>query len=392
MACSPHRKPGCQAEVALTAVAVDRLRSASLARWKPLLVWWAISRVVTLAAFLALDAFGRQGYLGLSLYHQPLDLLGAWDGVWYARVAQHGYLQVPEVQSDPAFFPLLPILLRAGRVLFHLPYVATGALVSNAALLVALVGFYELGCRVVGAEAALRAACFMAVTPMGFVFSMSYPESLALALTVLALLAAFDDRFGLAAALAATAVLARPEAAVLTVPLAALAWSHRRRLDPATRGLAVAAVLAAPAAVATFPLYLKWALNDAHAWGQAQATWGRSFALDGPYHAVRSLLRDTSSQPVLIRDAVFLVVYLALLVVAARKGVGIWWILGGALILAVPVFSGSFESEGRFGLFALPVYWAVAFLLRGRRAQLALRLGSLALLVAGVFALPWMWP
>ena len=373
----------------MTTLALDRAVSCARSRWRPMLLWWATSRIVTLLAFVLLDALGPRGHFLAVLYREPLGVLGAWDGVWYGWIAQHGYIIFPGIQSNTAFFPLFPILLRVLHGVAGFPYTVSGALVSNLSLAVAVVAFYELGVRVLGdRDAARRAACFMAVTPMGFVFSMSYPESLALALTSLALLAAFGERWLLSAALATAAALARPEAGAVALPLAAIAWSARDGLGPGPRGRALAAVLAAPVALATYPLYLEWSLHDASAWGQAQAHWGRAFRLSGPLHALEHLPRKIGSEPVLGRDLVFLVLYAALLLVAARRGVGAAWIASGALVLGLPLFSGSVESVGRFGLLALPVYWAVGLLLRSRRAELVLQIGSLALLVVWVILLP----
>ena len=88
----------------------------------------------------------------------------------------------------------------------------------------------------------------------------------------------------------------------------------------------------------------------------------------------------------------FLVLYALLLFFAARRGIGAPWILGGALVLVLPLFSGSVESEARFGLLALPVYWGAGLLARGRRSELALRIASLAVLVGWVIVLPEFWP
>jgi hypothetical protein len=269
---------------------------------------------------------------------------------------------------------------------------AAGLVVSNVALAVAAVAFYELGARVVGPELGRRAAIFLVIAPMSFVFSMDYPESLALMLIVLALLAALADRWLLAAGLIAVAALVRPESVVFALPLGSIAWSHRERLDPAARGHALAATLAGPVGAATYPLYLAWALGDAGAWGTAESRWGRAFHLSGPVLALRHLPDTLSHYPWLGRDLALLALYVLLLVAAARAGVGAAWIAAGALILILPVFSGSFISEGRFGLLALPAYWGAAALARGRRVERALEAVCLALLVGMVFVLPYFWP
>jgi len=360
-------------------------------RWRVVLGWWALSRVVTLAAFLCLGAIGPRGYLGAQFYHSPLGVLGAWDGVWYQRIAEHGYLLIPGWQSDPAFFPLFPILLR-GLHAIGLPYIAAGVIVANLALGVAVVAFYEFSRIVVSEEVALRSAVFISIVPMAFVYSMSYPESLLLALVALALLAAFKDRWWLATGLAAAAGLTRPEAIVLAIPFAARAWSRRGSLDSPARGSAIAAVAAAPVAVASFPLYLRWALHDASAWQQAQATWGRRFHLLGPLHAFGRVPHVLQTHPGYARDLALLVAYGVLLVLAARAKIAWPWIAAGAAVIVLPLFSGSIESEGRFGLLALPVYWRLAMLARTTRADRIVKIACLALLIAGVASLPYIWP
>jgi hypothetical protein len=355
------------------------------------LAWWLASRVVTAVAFAVCYALGPRGRLGPAFFHGPLALVGAWDGIWYRRVAEHGYVLVPGLQSDPAFFPVYPILLRGAHAL-GLPLTAAGALISNLAFLVAAVAFYELGVRVVGPEAARRAACFLVIVPMAFVFSMTYPESLALALIVLALLAGFADRWLLAAGVMAIGALVRPETVFFAIPLAGIAWSHREHLAPGMRGHAVAACLAAPVGVATYPLYLDWALGNPGAWGAAQDRWGRSFRLDGLVRTFQHLPSSLQHEPWLARDLVFLVAYAALLALAASRGVGATWIAAGALILALPLFSGSVMSEGRFGLLALPVYWGLGLVAGRRSLERAFQACFLALLAAAVLTLPYFWP
>jgi hypothetical protein len=56
------------------------------------------------------------------------------------------------------------------------------------------------------------------------------------------------------------------------------------------------------------------------------------------------------------------------------------------------VFSGSFDSIGRFGLLAPPLFWGLAWLGRSRRADLAIRATSLVLLVVATATVPYIFP
>ena len=84
--------------------------------------------------------------------------------------------------------------------------------------------------------------------------------------------------------------------------------------------------------------------------------------------------------------------YLALLALAQRAGVGWAWIVAGALIVLLPLTSGSFVSEARLGLLALPVYWGLSAATRRRAAFAAAVVVSLSLLVAGALTIPLTFP
>ncbi len=89
-------------------------------------------------------------------------LLGFWDSRWYRIVATHGYLLVPGRFSDPAFFPLLPVV-EHGFSLLSVPALVSGVVVANLALLVGLLATYELGKTVLPEADARRSACYLAV-------------------------------------------------------------------------------------------------------------------------------------------------------------------------------------------------------------------------------------
>ena len=371
--------------------------SSWLAERRPIFIWWACARALVLGTALAIHAVGRPyGYYSHAVLAKPFAALAVWDGIWYRRVAVHGYLFVPGHQSDTAFFPLYPVLLRIVH-LTGLPLDAAGLLLSNLLLLGALVVLYELGLVLLPAADALRAVIFAAVFPTSYVFSMIYPESLVLGCMALAILLAVRGRWLGCSLVAAAAALARPEGALLVLPLAAIAVDRWRPLSPEARGRAVAAVLAAPAALLSFMLYLGWAVNDPFAWNETQQAWGRSFNATGLFLSIRRLFTGLGKNHWGLRDVLFCVAFLLLLAIAARAKIA-WpgrrwpWIVFGLAIVLLPLASGSMESDARFGLLALPIYWGLAVAARRRWLERGLLVLSAVLLVCATATIPLIFP
>jgi hypothetical protein len=346
--------------------------------------WWLGGRALVFATALAVHAFeSRPG--------RTLGVLESWDAHWYRLVASDGYVLVPGRQSDPAFFPLFPLLLRGAHAL-GLGYATAGIALSNLAFLVALVAVHALSRDLFGDTLARRATIYLAVFPLGYVFSMVYPESLVLAAIATSALAAERGRWAIAGGCAAAAALARPEGLFVGLPLLMLAWRQRRLLTPAGRGLALGAVLAPAAALASFPLYLDRVLHDPLAWSQAQRAWGRRFSPLGFVHAFANLGHALGGNEWLTRDVVAALAYLFLLAAAARMGVGWPWLVSGLAVVVLPVFSGDFDSIGRFGLLAPAILWGLAWLGRRPRVDLVIRVASLVLLVGAVATVPFVFP
>lgn len=343
-------------------------------RW--LLGWWSAGRIVAIGTALALKP--------------TVWTLDRWDGRWYRMVARGGYLLIPGRQSDPAFFPLYPIMLR----ILHaagLGWGIAGPLLSNLALLLGLWLFYALAREIFSEPLARRATIYLAIFPLSYVFSMSYPESVVLVLLAAAPLAALRRRWWLAALCAGAAALARPEGLFLVFPLAAIAWQQWGGLTPSRRGTALAAVLAPPAALASFSLYLANVLHDPFAWSEAERAWGRSFRITGPFHAFAHL-PAIAHHPWLVRDVVCFFLYLALLYAAWRVGTPYAWLAAGVAVVVLPVFTGSFASIGRFGLLAPASFWGLASVTTNVRADRLVRGLLLALLVAGTASLLYVFP
>lgn len=353
--------------------------------------WWIGGRAVMLVTAVVVGALAPWDGNGVVRRAGPFGLLGAWDGHWYRLVASSGYLLVPGRQSDPAFFPLYPLLLR-GVHATGVGYLAAGVLVSNLAFLGALVALHALTRELLGPDLARRTTRYAAIFPLGYSFSMVYPESLVLCAIAVAALAALSGRWGVATVAGAAAALARPEGLFVALPLLGIAWSRRRRLAPSERGLALGAILAPSAALASFPLYLARVIHDPFAWSRAERAWGRRFTPLGFTTAVARLPEALSRNPWLLRDVVALALYLALFVAARRAGTPWPWLLAALGVVVLPAFSGSFASIGRFGLLAPPVFWGLARLGRGPRADRAIAAACLVLLVSATATIPAVFP
>ena len=364
-------------------------RSLRLLGW--ITAWWLAGRAIVVATLVVVHHVGPSAWTRLVSHATALGPLEAWDGRWYRMVADNGYVLVPGRQSDPAFFPLFPVLLRGGHAL-GVSYSTAGLVLANVGFLGALLAFHALTHALFGESMARRATVYLAVFPFGFAFSMIYPESIVFALIALAALAALRRRWALAAVCGAAAALARPEGLFVALPLAVLAWEQRHTLSPRARGFAVGAVLAPVAAIGSFSLYLGSVLGDPMAWSQAQRAWGRAFSPLGFVQAVDGLGRAFARDAWVARDVVAVVLYLVLLAAAARAGVGWPWLLSGLAVVVLPLFSGSFDSVGRFGLLAPAAFWGLAALGRDPRAHRLILGLSLPLLAAAIVVLPLRFP
>jgi hypothetical protein len=192
----------------------------------------------------------------LSLYGMlpmPVDRLGEavlgvwarWDAVQHLNLAIRGYADMAEGAS--VFFPLFAVITRAAA-LFTGNYIAAGLLVATVASAFAFALLMLLGEEVFGAASGRWAAVSLAVYPMAVFLAAPFTESLFLALTLAAFLAAYRMQWYLAAVLAALASLTRAPGLAAPAAFAVLAWQQWRgraaeRRTPSPGGVAVAIVL-----------------------------------------------------------------------------------------------------------------------------------------------------
>lgn len=233
------------------------------------------SRVLVWAA--SMGAVGIWGLSSRAAGFDPTGMAGGiwfspaarWDGIWFLQVARFGYEDGPTA----AFFPLYPLVLKAlGSGLI------VAVLLSTLCFLAALVALHELTALELGPDAARWTVLALAFSPMAFFFSAIYSESLFLALTVGAVLAARRDRWVWAGILGAGAAATRSTGIAVLLALLMLGWSRA-----SWRQLAWLALV--PIGLLAFPIGLQLAGLDPKAPFDAQDVWYRQWA--GPLGGVK---------------------------------------------------------------------------------------------------------
>jgi hypothetical protein len=221
-----------------------------------------------------LPPVGVLGYYYLpelrGLAHYFLQPWGYWDGHWFGLIAEHGYVH----RAATAFFPLYPTLLRAVAWLLDGQIALAGVLISNAALLGALVLLYRLIQIDFPRAVARRALLYLALFPTAYYLGAVYSESLFLLLSVGALYAARRDRWWLAGALGFLAALTRSQGILLLIPLA-IGFVRQQGWHPRGWRANPMALTLVPAGLMVYMAYLRRTFDDPLIMISAQKGWDR---------------------------------------------------------------------------------------------------------------------
>ena len=318
-----------------------------------------------------------------------------WDWEWYARIAQQGYSFGTERQSTVAFFPLYPLLTRLVAQPFgannQVVLAAAGLLVSNVALLVALMFLVALVRDGFDEEVASRAATYLLVFPTSFFLSAGYADSLFLAFSVASFYYAGRDRWWVAGALGGAAALTRPHGVFLLLPLLVEYLSSARPGERRIRRDVIALALV-PAGLLAYVGYLALRFGAPLAFLQAQTGWHRSLA--PPWTTIQRFF----SAPLTVHNGQHSLVDLGFTILLAVLAIASWRLLRPSyaafttVLLLVALCSGSLVSLARFGVTFFPIFIVLA--LWGRRRSFELGYLAVASGLSGVFMAlfaQWYW-
>jgi hypothetical protein len=278
-------------------------------------------------------------------------VLGAWqrfDTVWYLHIAAHGY----DRPAATVFYPLYPILIHYLSWITREP-TAAALLISTVACFYVFWGIQKLA--LIDRTASPRwALALMALWPPAFVFLAGYPDSLVTALAIWSVYWARNDRWWLAAMLAAAAGFTKATGVIVCVPLATILFYERR-------WRALPALAIAPAGFLAYAAWLRLS-GFPNASSAYSAYWMTKISL--PWNtlaiAVRDWVNNDNDWPLGL-NLFALLLFTLILWFARHKNLE--YILFSVAVLIVILTKETvpiLQSTSRYLLFIFPafLYWA----------------------------------
>lgn len=256
--------------------------------------------IVSRLIFYVTAAFALQFVPESATSNGASDLIGVswqWDGEWFFGIITDGYSWNPDAQSNVAFFPLFPMLVRAAAEVLPGSVMGVGVLVNHLVFFAALVAVWYYAEGRAGTLVAGRTVLLLSVFPTAFFFSAAYSEPVFLLACASSLAFMHRGNLVLAGVAGLFASLARPAGVLLAVPYLLLLWRSRddewewRDWLPK-----LAPVVLIGAGIGLYALYLGIRFGEPLAFSETQQAWGREMTF--PLLALgRAAVAIGASQP-----------------------------------------------------------------------------------------------
>jgi hypothetical protein len=368
------------------------------AQIRDVLLTFTLTRIpIVIIAELASTIIGQRAGTHFAASHIPLlAVWGRWDAEHYLGIAAHGYSG-----TEPAFFPLYPLLIRIGGAAIGNTLIA-GLAISNIASFFALLYLYKLVEHEYNRQVAHRAIFYVSIFPTAIFFSAVYTESLFLCLTVASFYYLRERRWLTAGVFGYFAALTRVEGVLLAVPLlieAVLALRVQRLdwwkwpIDTVLKPLIGLCLV--PLGLATYMAYL-WVLRgDPLYFSHVQEHWGRHFA--PPWvsiqHSFHVLTSNVPPQTIANQamELTFTCLMLGVLIIGFRR-LRASYIAYMALSILVPMSTSSLMSMPRFALVLFPIF--TLFGLWGAKPNVNNAILAFSMPLLGLFTVlfaDWYW-
>ena len=305
-----------------------------------------------------------------------------WDAGWYVNIATNGYSYRPGAQSAVAYFPLYPLLIRAGTSLGGNPF-AWGIAVTWLCGLSAATCLLAWAKERSGLETARRALWVFLTWPYAFIlFGAVYSDALFVALSLGSFLALERRRVWTATALGALAMACRVVGLAVALGLF-VREMELRRAEGKPLSIRDAIPLLSGLGLAAYQSFLGYRFGDALAFLHAQTGWQQA---PGFRTWLKLSYFKSFSQPVMagwLSLHAALGILLLVLAVRGRRQLGWGYTTYVVCVLAIPLAgTKDFMSMGRYAIAAFPSFLLLEVgLQRHPKLRTAWRVVSTGLLI-----------
>ncbi|MGV4988408.1 hypothetical protein ACWC0C_33295 [Streptomyces sp. NPDC001709] len=287
----------------------------------------------------------------------------SWDSRWYLHIAAQGYGHriwiTPQgaVQSDWAFFPLYPGLIRALTTVLPFTPGQAALLISWIAAGVAAYGVYVIGHHLYGRGVATALVALWAAMPHSVELTIAYTESLFAALAIWSLYCVLKGRWLWAGVLAALAGLSRPSGFAIAVAVSLAAGYEALRLRGRVPVSLWAGAVLAPLGWLGYVLWVGDQTGDLlGGYFKVQSAWDSRFDFGlGSARFLKALLLHGGGMVYPVALVIVAAGVLLFALLCLERAPLALVVFAGVLVLLVVGGSGSFSSKPRFLLPAFPL-------------------------------------
>jgi Gpi18-like mannosyltransferase len=291
-----------------------------------------------------------------------LDSFFRFDSAWYNEIIQTGYSYNPEKQSNVAFFPLYPILVKAIASLTSLSVPIAGLLLSNLCLIFALIFVYKISNIYLNKRGSEKVLILMLVFPTSFFYSCFYTESLYLLTTAACFYFFLNKKYFWSGFFGFFASLTRVTGVIIFLAFAIeLLWKYLKKKElPRRESLFL---LLIPCGLIAYMVFLAWKFNEPLAFIKVQDLWGRDervfplITLINYWRNINFMFAKDANNAVRLLNTFFSFSFLGILLFSiVKKPLNISLLIFAFLSFFLPLSTGTTESMMRYMMTIFPIF------------------------------------
>jgi len=287
-----------------------------------------------------------------------------WDSGWYLSIAERGYYFIDQT-TNAVFFPLYPLLMRYVGKLTGLDYLTAGLIISQIAIIAAVIYLYQLIKNDYSQSIAWSSIVFLLIFPTAFFFTLVYTEALFICLVVMAFYYARENKWPIVGLLGFLLALTKPWGVALLIPLL-VEYYESKKFNLKKTDLQIWYLTLIPLGLLLFMQYLKAKFGSYFIFMTGQKMWHDentyNFFLTFKNYLSNIFIHISDNLPyqtAISLDLAFFTFGLMMSVyifLKIRKSYGLFTFF----TCLIPALTGIFVSMSRYLLVAFPIYLLLA--------------------------------